>query len=141
MRRTPLFIAKHAAILAALGLLSAAAAAQAASRVTVGINQGLRLQVGGSAANVVVANPAIADVTVVDAHSVIILGKGYGTTQIMVLDSTGRLLMDSIVTVNAPAEGQMTVYRGPLAQQYDCSPRCEADGAKAGAPAAAAPSP
>ena len=64
--------------------------------ITVGINQGLRLQVGGSAANVVVANPAIADVTVVDAHSVIVMGKGYGTTQIMVLDSTGRLLMDSM---------------------------------------------
>jgi Flp pilus assembly secretin CpaC len=139
MRRTPLFIAKPAAILAALGLLSAAAAVHAASRVTVGINQGLRLQVGGSAANVVIANPAIADVTVVDAHSVIILGKGYGTTQIMVLDSTGRLLMDRIVTVNAPAEGQMTVYRGPLAQQYDCSPRCEADGAKPGATSAPSP--
>ena len=139
MRRTPLFTAHRAALLAALSLLSVAATAQAASRVTVGINQGLRLSVGGSAANVVVANPAIADVTVVDAHSVIILGKGYGTTQVMVLDSTGRLLMDSIVTVNAPAEGQMTVYRGPAAQQYDCSPRCEADGAKS-APAAAAPS-
>jgi Flp pilus assembly secretin CpaC len=137
MGRTPLFFAKHAAFLAVLSLLGAATAAHAASRVTVGINQGLRLSVGGSAANVVVANPAIADVTVVDAHSVIILGKGYGTTQIMVLDSTGRLLMDSIVTVNAPSEGQMTVYRGPTAQQYDCSPRCEADSAK---PGAAAPS-
>ena len=139
MGRTPLFTAKRAALLAALSLLSAATAAQAASHVNVGLNQGLRLQVGGSAANVVIANPAIADVTVVDAHSVIILGKGYGTTQVMVLDSTGRLLMDSIVTVNAPAEGQMTVYRGPLAQQYDCSPRCEVDSAKS-APAAAAPS-
>ena len=139
MGRTPLFTAKPAAFLAAVSLLSAATAAQAASHVNVGINQGLRLPVGGSAANVVIANPAIADVTVVDAHSVIILGKGYGTTQIMVLDSAGRLLMDSIVTVNAPAEGQMTVYRGPAAQQYDCSPRCEADSAKS--TASAAPSP
>src|SRR5665213_1448598 len=123
MGRTPLFTAKHAAFLAAISLLSATTAAQAASHVNVGLNQGLRLAVGGSAANVVIANPAIADVTVVDAHSVIVLGKGYGTTQIMVLDSTGRLLMDSIVTVNAPPERQMTVYRGSLAQQCDCSPR------------------
>jgi len=79
---------------------------------------------------VVVTNTAIADVTVVDAHSVIIEGKGYGTTQVMVLDNSGRLLMDSVVTVSAPAEGQVTLYRGPVAQQYSCSPRCEADSAR-----------
>ncbi len=58
----------------------------------------------------------------------------------MVMDSTGRLLLDSIVTVTAPPEGQMTLYRGSAPQQFNCSPRCEPDSAKPGAgPAAASP--
>ncbi len=75
MGRTTQVKALRVAGLAVLALLSAAVA-QAASRVNVGLSQGVRLMVGGSAASVVVSNPAIADVTVVDAHSIIVLGKG-----------------------------------------------------------------
>jgi Flp pilus assembly secretin CpaC len=128
------------AALAALSLLSAATA-HAASRINVGLSQGARMMVGGSAANVVVANPAIADVTVVDAHSIVVLGKSYGSTQIMVMDSSGRLLLDSIVTVTAPQEGHMTYYRGPTSpSEFDCSPRCEATSDKTQGAAAPAPS-
>ena len=137
MGRTTRNTVKCTAALAVF-LLWGAAVAHAASRVNVGLNQGVRLQVAGAAANVVVSNPTIADVTMVDSHSVIVLGKGYGTTQIMVMDLAGHLLLDSVVTVNAPSEGQMTIYRGGVPQQYNCSPRCEADSAKAAA--AAAPS-
>ena len=126
MGRTASLVA-FALALAAFGI---AAPASAASLANVGLNQSLRLPIGGSVANVVVSNPAIADVTVVDGHSVIVVGKGYGTTQIMVLDAVGRLLLDSIVTVTAPPQGQMTLYRGPAPQQFNCSPRCEADSTK-----------
>ena len=113
------------AALAALAL--AGVTADAAAHVNVGLNQSLRLAVHGAAANVVVANSAIADVTVVDAHSVIVMGKGYGTTQILVLDSTGHSLLDTAVSVTAPSEDQLTLYRGTVPQQYSCTPRCEAD--------------
>jgi Flp pilus assembly secretin CpaC len=116
--------------LAAVAILLGADPVAAASRANVGLNQSLRLSVGGSAANVVIGNPAIADVTVVDAHSVIILGKGYGATQIMVLDINGHLLMDTIVTVTAATEGQITLYRGAAPQQFSCAPRCEIDSTK-----------
>ncbi len=137
MGRTIPVNALRGAALAALALLSAAAA-DATSRVNVGLSQGVRLMVGGPAANVVVSNPAIADVTVVDAHSVIVLGKSYGTTQVMVMDTTGRLLLDSIVTVSAPQEGRMTYYRGPAAPvEFDCSPRCQSISEKTQGPGAA----
>jgi Flp pilus assembly secretin CpaC len=116
------------AALAALALVGVTA--DAASRVNVGLNQSLHLGVRGVAANVVVSNTAIADVTMVDTHSVIVIGKGYGATQIMVLDHNGRVLLDSVVTVTAP-EGQMTLYRGGASQQYNCTPRCEQDSTKA----------
>jgi Flp pilus assembly secretin CpaC len=116
-------------------------AASAATRVNVGLSQSLRMSVKGSASSVVVSNPTIADVTVVDAHSVIVLGKGYGATQIMVFDMKGRLLLDSVVTVTAPQQDQITLHRGVTANEFTCSPRCEPDSAKSATADAAAQQP
>ena len=77
-------------------VLSAATAAAAASHLTVDINQSRRIGLAGSAANVVVGDPTIADVTMIDAHSVIVTGKGYGVTQIMVMNRAGRTLLDGV---------------------------------------------
>jgi Flp pilus assembly secretin CpaC len=126
------------AILAA-ALLSAGGAAAAASRLDVDINQSRRIVLRGAAANVVVGDPAIADVTMVDAHSVIVTGKGYGSTEVMVTDRGGRMLLDSRVAVSAPDDGRLTLHRGIAASEFACSPRCEAMAGKnaAAAPAAA----
>jgi len=100
--------------------------AEAAPSINVGLNQGLRVPVPGTIANVVATNPNIADVTVVDAHNVIIIGKAYGLAEVMVTDSTGRLLLDDIVNVAAPLDNVLTVYRGNNPQRYFCMPsRCE----------------
>ena len=119
-------------------LLSVAAGAAAASRLNIDINQSRRIGLGGSAASVVVGDPTVADVTMIDAHSVIVTGKGYGATQVMVLNHAGRMLLDSRVTVSAPEDGHLTLYRGAAPSEFSCSPRCQALGPKAAAPAAAA---
>jgi Flp pilus assembly secretin CpaC len=135
--------ARHFLVRTSLALLvtMSAATVDAATRVSVGVNQSLRMGVAGQAGNVVVGNAAIADVTVVDSHSVIVQGKGYGSTQIMVLDINGRVLLDSIVTVTAPSEGQMTLYRGSTPRQFSCSPRCELDSSSRGGSGANASGP
>jgi len=109
----------------AVAAVFAATRAAAVPSVSVGLNQGLRVPVAGTIANVVVTNPAIADVTVVDAHNVIIIGKGYGLAEVMVTDSTGRLLLDNVVNVALPWDSVLTVYRGNTPQRYFCTPRCE----------------
>jgi Flp pilus assembly secretin CpaC len=100
--------------------------ADAAPLINVGMNQAVRIPIGGSVANVVVTNPAIADVTVVDAHNVIVIGKAYGLSEVMVLDVNGRLLLDNMVNVAAPTESVLTVYRGATPSHFFCAPRCEA---------------
>ena len=76
--------------------------------------------------NVIVANPTIADVTIIDAHSVVIVGKGFGETEVMVTDHAGRTLLDSNVAVGkAEGGGQVTVYRGVASEDLSCSPRCQ----------------
>ena len=132
----------RAVVIAGVAVLGASAAA-AAPTVSVGLNQGLRIPVAGTVANVVVTNPAIADVTVVDSHNVIIIGKGYGLAEVMVMDGGGRLLLDDNVNVALPLDAVRTVYHGSVPQHYYCTPTCFAAPASSpqsgGASAAATP--
>jgi hypothetical protein len=109
----------------AFATLLSASQAFAAVITTVDLNESRRVMLHGTAANVVVADPAVADVAMIDGHSVIVLGKGYGVTQILVTDHAGHTLLDTVVAVVGSDAGRVTVYRGQAAQDYHCSSRCE----------------
>ena len=109
-----------------LALSFAAANALAATgAMTVEINDSQRVGLYGTAANIIVGDPAVADVSLVDGHSVVVNGRGFGATHVVVLDGNGRALFDRRVTVVAPQEGRVTLYRGPAASEFSCSPRCQ----------------
>ena len=118
-------------------ILASAAAPAAAGRLAVPLDGAVRLSLRGSAADVVVANPAVADVAILDDRTVVVLGRAHGTTGLLVFDGARRVLWDGSVTVTAPS-GRITVYRGGEAQQYACLTRCEV-AATVKAPAAPAP--
>jgi Pilus formation protein N terminal region len=109
----------------AFATLLGAGSAFAASITTVDLNQSRRVMLHGTAANVFVGDPAVADVAMIDTHSVIVLGKGYGVTQVLVTDHAGHTLLDSVVAVVGSDAGRVTVFRGQTAQDYHCSSRCE----------------
>ncbi|HEY3888093.1 MAG TPA: pilus assembly protein N-terminal domain-containing protein [Caulobacteraceae bacterium] len=119
----------------AFATLLSAGQAFAAAITTVDLNESRRVMLHGAAANVFVADPAVADVAMIDSHSVILLGKGYGVTQVLVTDHSGHTLLDSVVAVVGSEAGRVTVYRGQAAQDYHCSSRCETiNGGGAAAP-------
>ena len=72
--------------LTALATLAVAAPAFAAPAVVVPIDQSTRLTIAGSAYSVVLGSPTVADVTVVDSHTLFISGRSYGVTDVTVLD-------------------------------------------------------
>jgi len=128
MRRLPLVI------FAAASLISAVA--QAAPALMAPINQSVPINLPRGARDVLIGNPAIADVNVLDSGKAVILGKGYGVTNLVVIDQLGRTVMNRQVVVAAPS-GNVTVIRGAKAVDYACASRCEqADkAASAAAPA------
>ena len=130
MRRT------LAAAFSVLTLAVAAAPATAGPSLAVPLDGAVRLNLRGAAADVIVVNPGVADVAMVDERTVVVLGRAHGTTGLLVLDGARRVLWDGAVTVTAPS-GRITVHRGGEAQQYACLNRCEV--AAAAAKAAAAP--
>ena len=109
----------------ALLALGAAVAVQAQSRpLNVEIDHATRVQLRAPAGSVIVANPKIADVTVVDANTLFITGKGYGVTEVIAVDALGRPLFQSQVVVSAGSTGSVRVWRGAQATEMTCAASC-----------------
>lgn len=114
----------RAALLSSLLAVGLAGSAIAAP-VSVPLNHTVRLSLSGSAASVVVGNPNIADVTVVDSRTLFVSGKGMGSTDVVVVDGLGRTIYNAEIAVGGPRHGQVAVYRGGERTDFACSPRCE----------------
>ncbi|WP_287104186.1 pilus assembly protein N-terminal domain-containing protein, partial [Brevundimonas sp.] len=93
-----------------------------------------RVQLRGAAASVIVANPQIADVTVVDANTLFIVGKGYGVTEVVAVDGVGRTLFQREIVVTGGSTGSVRVWRGAQATEMTCGASC-APSLRAGAAA------
>jgi hypothetical protein len=118
------------AVLAVVAMAPSAALAQA---VAVPIDQGLRVSLPAGTQSVLIGNPEIADISVLDSHNAVIMGRTYGVTNLMVIDGRGRTLMDRQVVVSSPEVNRVTAYRGAYpsgavgvhVENFACSPRCE----------------
>ncbi|OYX29348.1 MAG: hypothetical protein B7Y99_13305 [Caulobacterales bacterium 32-69-10] len=116
------FAALTAAAVAGPGLL---APARAAEVVSVPIDQAVRVDVGGLISSVVIANPGVADVRVVDSHTFYLMGNGYGTTNVVALDRDGRNVYSSEVVVTAGNAGRVSVFRGSARTDMACAASCQ----------------
>jgi hypothetical protein len=117
-------LALLSAPLCALLLALAATPAAARPSLVVPIDHATRLTLSRPAGSVVVGNPAVADVTVVDAHTVFVTGKGYGVSEIVVVDPLGRTVWQGEVVVTAPQSGQVSVFRGSEMTDMACADIC-----------------
>ena len=64
------------------------------------------------AKTIYIGNPAIADVTVIDPKHVFVLGKTFGSTNLVALDASGQEVSDQQVLVTARPGSAVTVLRG-----------------------------
>ncbi|WP_299172278.1 pilus assembly protein N-terminal domain-containing protein [uncultured Brevundimonas sp.] len=123
----PSMILMTAALVAASALAPLAASAQTASQagaLNVEIDRSARVQLSGSASSVIVGNPAIADVTVVDANTLFIVGRGYGVTEVVAVDGVGRTLFQREIVVTGGSTGTVRVWRGAQATEMACGASC-----------------
>jgi hypothetical protein len=74
---------------------------------------------------VVVGNPVIADVTVQKNGILVVTGKSYGTTNLIALDQSGNMLVETNLRVEAPHNATVTVHRGFERETYSCAPECQ----------------
>ena len=114
-----------AALIAAAGFTASAACA--GQRLVVEKNHTVRVSLSAPASSVIVGNPEIADVNVVDSRTVYILGKGFGNSSVTITGRDGRALFEGEVAVTAVRQGSITVYKGLKPSLVVCTNVCVAE--------------
>ncbi len=77
-------------------------------------------------ATVYVGNPSVAEITMIDSRHAFLLGKTFGTTNLIALDKDKTVIVNDSVTVSDRRAGAVTVYRGANTYNYSCTTmRCE----------------
>jgi len=111
------------AVAAILGALSGLPAG--AETIRVAIDQAKVQRLVAPATTIIVGNPLIADVSVQENDLLVVTGKAFGTTNLIVLDDAGGQVADFGVVVHKGGTGNVTLYRGTGRMSYNCAPRCE----------------
>jgi Flp pilus assembly secretin CpaC len=125
--------------LALAALLALAGVSARAESLSVPAGEVARIALSGPVRDVVVGDPLIADVSVINERTLVILGKRPGFTTVLAFDSAGRSLADRQVIVSESGAG-VTVYRGAAdVGIYACGAQCARINASAAATAAGTP--
>ncbi len=74
---------------------------------------------------VAMTNPAIADVTLHNDQVLLIVGRNFGVTNLIALDSAGHPIATRTIRVVDDDLDTVTMVRDGNIYSYSCSPRCE----------------
>lgn len=98
-----------------------------ANDVNLGLDQVHTLTFKRPVATVYVGNPAIADITMIDARHAFVQGKGYGRTNLVALNQDGAQIFNTNITVTGANSGSTVVLnRGAQRITLNCAgQRCE----------------
>lgn len=120
--------AKRLAVLLSAGLLLGSlvpALAEDVAPVSVKVNMARILRIDAPAATVIIGNPGVADVTIQDPQTLVLTGKSYGQTNLIILDTRGNPIADTMIEVTQDLADVVTVYAGDRRQSYSCEPTCQ----------------
>lgn len=83
------------------------------------------LKLDRSVSKVIVGNAQVADVTVIDPQTIVLTGKSYGTTNLVILDGEGTPILDERVLVSVDEANTLRIYKQTNRSVYSCAPACE----------------
>lgn len=117
----------HRTVLALLfGLLTVVpAVAETSEPISVKVNMARILRISAPAATVIIGNPGVADITIQDPQTLVLTGRSYGQTNLIILDSAGNPVADTIVSVVQGQADTITVYMGTARTTLACQPVCQ----------------
>ena len=113
-----------ALLLAVVASSPPAIADESSTPITVKVNMARILRIGSPAATVVIGNPGVADVTIQDPETLVLTGKSYGETNMIVLDAKGNPIADTMVDVVESQANLVTIFNAGARSTAYCSPTC-----------------
>lgn len=109
--------------LCALAILAAKPAA-AETDLVVKYDQSQLLRLPRSAADIIIGNPTVADVSVQTGNMLVVTGKGFGITNMIVLDIDREIIEEYRVLVVRESAKVVNLHKGAKRESYNCAPQC-----------------
>jgi len=114
------------ALTIAIGMAAGPASAEGTTApVSVKVNMARILRISSPANTVIIGNPRVADVTIQDPQTLVLTGKSYGQTNMIVLDAQGNAIADTLIEVVQAQADIVTVYMGASRTTLACAPVCQ----------------
>jgi hypothetical protein len=113
-----------AALFGGLSLAGLGASPAMADDLIVKYEQSQLLRLPRPASEIIIGNPAIADISVQAGNLLVITGKTFGITNIIALDADRNVIQDQRILVKRDEAKVINLQRGTTRQSYNCSPQC-----------------
>ena len=92
--------------------------------VTIRVNMASIYRLDAAASTVVIGNPGIADVTIQDPRTLILTGKSYGRTNLIVLNQKGDQVRNVPLEVVQESANTVTIFNAGARSTVACAPDC-----------------
>ena len=122
--RTSLYCICMSALVAALAL-PASALADEDGMMRVFLNHAKVLKLDQPVSKVIVGNAEVADATVADSKTIVLTGKAFGTTNLVLLDADGNAMLDERILVSIDEGNTVRMFRQTARSVLSCTPSCE----------------
>lgn len=119
--RTLLALVAGATIVAATALTSITARA---NELIVKYDQSQLLRIARPVSEIIIGNPTIADVSVQSKKLLVVTGKSFGKTNMILLDSEQNVIQENKIIVLQDQSQVVNLRRGVARESYNCAPRC-----------------
>lgn len=114
-----------AAFIVASCVVGPASAAEEQDLLRVFMNHARVLRLDRPVAKVIVGNAEVADATVADSTTIVVTGRSFGTTNLVLLDADGNAIADERVLVSIDEGNTVRVFKQTERSVLSCTPNCE----------------
>lgn len=95
-------------------------------KVVVTVDQAKVFRISRPASTIIIGNPSIVDATIQDDRTLVLTGRSFGVTNLIILDEQGDAVIDQAVVVRGSETNTVRIYRGGNNREtLACSPVCE----------------
>jgi len=117
----------HAVLIAGAMFMAAIALEATEARaedLVVRYDQSQLLRLPRPAADVIIGNPSIADVSVQAGNLLVVTGKTFGITNLIALDGERNVIKDQRIIVQRDEKRVVNLHKAGQRQSYSCTPDC-----------------
>jgi Flp pilus assembly secretin CpaC len=114
-----------ASLIMTLSLSNAAVAQEEQDIMRVYKGHARVLKLDRPVSKVIVGNSDVADATVADARTIVLTGRAFGTTNLVLLDADGNALVDERILVSIDEGNTVRVFKQTARTLLSCTPTCE----------------